>query len=157
MKRSVANQKPRAFPKRRRFAELLGNPVITRRARDAEMNHTSRTQLDHKENEDRSEEQVIRLQKVTSPYLVRVIGQKCRPRLALAFGRQTTPRLAHILLHRPFADLASQLAQLITDPRCSPQPVLNRHLFDQGNRLWRNPRSACFALRFASPEQSKKS
>ena len=93
----VPNQIPRSFSKRRRFPQLLGHPGIRRVPRHTEVHQSSRAQLDDDEHEQRSEEQVIRLEEIAGPYLTGMVSQKGGPRL---FGRPRFPHFIDVLLNR---------------------------------------------------------
>ncbi len=60
----VTNEILRDFPKGRRFAELLSDPLVTWRARRANVDDTPRGKLDDEEGEERLEHEVMDLEKV---------------------------------------------------------------------------------------------
>jgi hypothetical protein len=53
----------------------------------------------------------------------------------------------------PLVDPNPQFQQFAADAFRSPAPVLNSHLFDQGNRLCGYPRMTRLSLGFLSPKQ----
>ncbi len=63
--------------------------------------------------------------------------------------------LAHIFLKRAFTHSNIELEQFTADPLRSPEPIVGRHLLDQGNRLGRELRLSCTCLRFVLPEQTE--
>ena len=43
--------------------------------------------------------------------------------------------MLHVLLNRAFADADTQFEQFASDPFRSPEPIVPRHLLDQGDSL----------------------
>jgi hypothetical protein len=58
------------------------HPAIRRRSRYIPMNHPPRLQFDEEKGKKRTEEKIRDLQKITGPYLCRMIAQKDFPALS---------------------------------------------------------------------------
>jgi hypothetical protein len=124
----VVDQEPRPDALRRRLAELLRHPDVGRRARDADVDHPARSQLDHEEREHWAKEEVGELEEIARPGLAAVVAQEGRPPLA---GGARWPHTAHVSLDGALADADPQLAQLAADALGAPQPVLARQPLDE--------------------------
>src|SRR5260370_23433654 len=88
------------------------NPEIRRRSRHIHLNHSPRLQFDEEKGKKRTEEEIHDLQKITGPYLCRMIAQDDFP--ALSTG-SFWANLLHILLDGPFTHLNIQLEQLTSN------------------------------------------
>ena len=118
------------MPIRGGFSKLLGHPGIGRRARDAHMDHPSRSQFDEEEGKERSKEQIGDLQEVAGPDLVGVCAQKGRPPLASwLLGANSS----HVLLDRALTHVKAQLQEFSTNSFSTPKPIVLGHLPDQGD------------------------
>lgn len=74
-------------------------PEIRRRSRHIHMHHPPRLQFDEEKGKKRTEEEIRDLQKITGPYLCRMIAQEDFP--ALSPG-SFWAKVLHILLDGPF-------------------------------------------------------
>jgi hypothetical protein len=88
--------------------------------------------LNDNENKERSEEEVVGLDKVAGPDMGNMVLQECRPGLT---GRRRIVTPIHVLLNGSFADADAQLEQFATNSFCDPGQVLGRHLPNQINGL----------------------
>jgi hypothetical protein len=70
------------------------------------MDHLPRLQLDEEERKKRTEEEIGHLQKITGPYLWRMIAQERFPGLST---RSFSANVPHILLNCPFTHPNTQL------------------------------------------------
>jgi hypothetical protein len=100
------------LPIRSRLPQLLCHPEIRRRAGHIYMNHPPRLQFDEEKGKKRTEEEVRDLQKITGPYLCRMIAQEDFP--ALSTG-SFWANLLDILLDSPFTHLNIQLEELTSN------------------------------------------
>ncbi len=98
----ITNQVLGRIAEGRRFAQLLGDPGVCRRACDTHMHDPPRAEFGDDEGEQRPKEDIGHLQEVAGPDLVGVIAAKGCPGLALG---SWWSRLPHRALNRPFRDL----------------------------------------------------
>lgn len=119
------------MPIRRGFAELLGNPGISRMTSHANMDDFSALQLDDEEGKERAEEEVGDRQEVARPDVVCMVLQEGRPCLR---GGKYTP-LSPVFLDGAFGDTNPQFEQLPADTLHTPQAIVQRHRLDQRDRL----------------------
>jgi hypothetical protein len=96
------------------------------------MDHSSRLELDEEKGKERPKEKVSHLQEVTSPDLRRVIAEKRAPLLTSWLVGANRP---HVLLNGALAHTQAQFQQFSTNALGSPEPIVRRHLSDQGNRF----------------------
>jgi hypothetical protein len=115
------------------------------------MDDLPRLQLDNEESKKWAKEEVRHLQEITGPYLCRMIAEKGPPSLSMSASWMD---LLHILLDGPFTHPNIQLEEFSTDALRSPEPIVGRHFFDQGNRLGRELRLSCTRLRCVLPEHT---
>ncbi len=128
----ITNQVLRHLPIRSRFPQLLRHPGIGRRSCDAHVDHLARLQLDKEERKKRSKEQVGDLEEITGPDLCGVGVHKGRPLLApWLLGANSS----HVLLDGALADAKAQFQQFSPNPFGAPEPIVLRHLSDQGDRF----------------------
>src|SRR5438128_4416710 len=105
-------------------SRLLRTPVIGRRPGDCSMHDSPSLQIEKEQDEDRAEEHVEGLHKVTSPG--NVVAEESTPAVAVA-GYP----LLHVPLHGALRDPDSKLEQLTSKPLGAPPWVSRRHLADQ--------------------------
>src|SRR5215470_13823436 len=98
------------------------------------MDHLASFQFDNKESEERSKEQVSHLQEVACPDLRGVVAQKGRPLLASWLVCANRP---HVLLDGALAHVDAQFQEFTPYAFSTPEPIVRRHLSDQGNRFGR--------------------
>src|SRR5262249_12296425 len=146
----VVDQEARSGPLRRRLAQLLRRPRPGRRARDADVHHPPRTELDDEEGEDGSEERVGELEEVARPGLAAVDAQEGGPGLA---GRAPWTRRSDVLLDGALADANPQLQQLSLDALGAPEVVLAGHPPDERDRRRRDVRRPTTCRRPPAPEE----
>jgi hypothetical protein len=96
-------------PKRRRVSELLGDPRGAGVAGHGDVHDLARAGLDEKEREDGLEPDVVELQEVARPGLMKMVLEERRPALSPG-ARPTEP--AHVLLDGPLGDPDAQLQEL---------------------------------------------
>ena len=114
------------------FPELLRHPGISRRSSDAYVDHLARMQFDDEEGKEGSKEQIGDLQEVTRPDLCDVgVHKGCPPLTSWLL----CANVSHIFLDRALADMKAQLQQFPANPFSSPEPIVLRHLSDQGDRF----------------------
>src|ERR1017187_4370249 len=70
----------------------------------------------------------------------RVISQECGPGLSAA--RTCGPRASHVSLDRALRDADAELQELASNPFGTPEPVLGRHVVDEGDDARRDTRFA---------------
>ncbi len=131
----VADQKPRMSVEGSGFAELLSNPSITGRTRDRKMNDPARTQLDDEKDKNRAKPDVVSLEEITSPDLVRVIGEKGRPRLSSAPRGLGASHLPDVFGDSPLAETKAQFAQLILNALGTPQTIVAGHSVNEVDHI----------------------
>ena len=117
---------------RRRLTELLRYPFIGWRSRHIDMDNPPGAKFSHEEREDRLEEEVMKLEEVTSPGVCGMVPEEGRPGLTIWTRRSC---LSHVPLDRPFRDVNIKLQQFSTNSVGAPQSVVNGHLLNQRNRL----------------------
>src|SRR5260370_18377405 len=116
--------------------QLLRNAEIRGRSGHIHLNHPPRFQFDEEKGKKRTEEEIHDLQKITGPYLCRMIAQDDFP--ALSTG-SFWANLLHILLDGPFTHLNIQLEQLTSNALCPPESVFPFHLPNQPESLVLEP------------------
>jgi hypothetical protein len=97
----VADEMFRPLTEGRGLAQLLSRPLVRGMARDADLNHPARTELNDDEHEQRAEEHVGDLDEVARPDGFGLIVEEAQPRLPPGMGRSG---LLHILPDSAFAD-----------------------------------------------------
>jgi hypothetical protein len=112
----------------------------------------SRPELDQEEREDRPEQEVVGLEEVTSPDRFGVGAEEGRPALA---WRSWLANLAHVLLNRALGNSDPEFEQFTTNALGSPEYVVARYEFDQGNRLNCRLLSPLTTSASPAPEQAK--
>ncbi len=113
------------------------------------MDDFPRFHLDDEESKERTEEEGSRLEEIAGPHLLGMIVEERFPVLSTG---SFWANLLHILLNSPFTDPNIQFEGFPADALRSPKPIVCRHLLDQGNRLWREPRLSRARLRCVFPE-----
>ncbi len=111
----VPNQEARPLSEGRRFPQMLSQPGIGGIPGDTEVHQASGAQLGDDEHEQRSEEEVIGLEKVARPYLAGMASQKGRPGL---LGRTRVTHFIDVLLNRALANSQSELQDFSANPLC---------------------------------------
>jgi hypothetical protein len=150
--RSLSRTNIWCLPVRSRVSQRLGYPLIGRSARHIYMHDFPRFQFDEEEGKKRTEEEIRDLQKITGPYLCRMIAQEDFPALSRgAFWAN----LLHILLDGPFTHLNIQLEELTSNALRSPESVVRCHLPNQPDGLVREPRLSPTAFRFVLPKHTE--
>lgn len=112
------------------FSKLLCHPGISWRACHAHMDQLARLQFDDEEGKEWAKKEISDLQEVAGPDLCGVRVQKGRPPLASWLLGTNRP---HVLLDRAFAHRDAQFQQFPTNALSSPEPIVPRHLPDQGD------------------------
>lgn len=92
------------------------------------MANQSRAELYDDEGKQRSEAQIVELQKVARLNALGMVLEEGRPRLTTQARR---PGLAHIPLDGPLRDLNADFEQLTVNAIGAPQSVVGSHLLDQ--------------------------
>jgi hypothetical protein len=128
----ITNQVLGCEPIRGRFSQLLRHPGISRGSCHAYMDHFPRLQFYDEERKERPKEEISDLQEVARPDLCRVSAQKGCPRLASWLLCANRP---HVLLDRALAHTDAEFQQFSTNPFSTPEPIVLRHLPDQGDGL----------------------
>lgn len=91
------------------------------------MNHSVRSQFDNDKLEDRLEEYVVGLQKVTCPDVCHMIAYKGHPCLTT---RTVTWHLFQIFLDRAFTDRDILFQQFASNPFRTPHAVISTQMPD---------------------------
>src|SRR5712692_194996 len=128
------------------------NPGIAGRSGHIHVDDLSRFQVDDEESKKRTEEKVRDLEKIAGPNLCSMIVQESGPALST---RSFEANWLHIHLNGPFTHPNIQLEEFPTDAFSPPEPVVCRHLLDEGDRFERGPRLTRIRPRFALPEQTE--
>jgi len=116
------------------------------------MDDLARFQFDKKEGKERPKEQIGDLQEITGPDLSYMVAQKGRRLLTSWLLGANYP---HILLDHPLAHSQAQFQQFSTHALSSPEPIILRHLPDQGDRFRGYYRLVGLRLGLAFPVQAK--
>jgi hypothetical protein len=116
------------------------------------MNNAARADLEDEESKDWPKEQIIGLQEVAGPELMRMIAKEHTPTLAAMTGRS---KPSHVPLDRALGVADSELQQLAADPLCTPQAIVPCHPLDQGDGFSGDPRFPILPLGLVRPEKSK--
>ncbi len=148
----ITNQILRRLPIGSGLSQLLRHPGIGRRACDANMDDLASFQFDEKEGKERPKEQIGDLQEITGPDRSCMVAQKGLPLLTSWLLGANCP---HILLDRPLAHSQAQFQQFSTNALSSPEPIVLRHLPDQGDRFRGYHRLVGLRLGLALPVQAK--
>ena len=133
----ITNEIFRRLPIGGCFSQLLRHPSIGRRASHALMDHPSRFQFYYEEGKERPKEKVRHLQEVTGPDIRRVIAEERAPLLTSWLLGAYRP---HVLLNGSLTHVYPQFQQFPANALSSPEPIVRRHLSDQGNRFGRDLR-----------------
>src|SRR5947207_1237391 len=105
----ITNKVFRSGAKRAGFAELLSYPSFIGGARDANMHHPTRAELDNEEGIQLAKEQIGHGQEVAGPDIGSVVVQKRAPGLT---RRTWQPGLTHVLLNGAFGHPNPDFQQL---------------------------------------------
>ena len=132
----IPNQIAWFFSIRSRFSQLLRHPGIGGGSGHIHVDDLPRFQVDDEESKKRAEEKVWDLEKIAGPDLCGMIVQESSPVLS-TWSFEANQLL--MLLNGPFTHSNIELEQLTTDALRSPKPVICRYLFDQADRLGRDP------------------
>ncbi len=135
-----------------RFSQLLRHPGIGRGSRDSDMDDSSCLEFDEEEGEERSKEEIGDLQEVARPDLSCVSAQKRAPLLTPWLRCANVP---HIFLDCALAHPNAQFQEFPANALSTPQPIVLRHLPDQGNRFRGDLRLVSRSLGPALPIQAK--
>ena len=111
---------------------MLRDPRIGRRSCHAHVDHFPKLQFDEKERKGRPKEKVSHLQEVTGPDIRRVIAQKRAPLLTSWLVGANRP---YVLLDGALTHVYPQFQQFPANALSSPEPIVRRHLSDQGDRF----------------------
>jgi len=148
----IANEILRRLSIRSRLSQLLCGPSVSRRPCHTNVDHSARLEFDDEECKERAKKQIGHLQEIAGPHVFCVIAQKRRPVLS---SRSPDANISHIVLDGPLTHVNIQLEQFPTDAFSSPEPVILRHLLDQGDGLYSHFRLTRVGLGSALPIQAK--
>ena len=96
------------------------------------MDHPSRFQFYYEESKERSKEKVSHLQEVTGLEIRRVIAEESAPLLTSWLLGAYRP---HVLLNGSLTHVYPQFQQFPANALSSPESIVRRQLFDQGERF----------------------
>jgi hypothetical protein len=145
---TVAQEKTRSIAVHGCIPQLLCCPLLLGITGGGNVDNSSRRKVDDEECAHLAEEDVVGLDKVARPDVLRMILQERR--LGLSTSPAANP--AHVLLDRALVDLDAELEQLSLDALGSPETASAGHVANEVDGFLRQRRSSS-RPRSESPEQ----
>jgi len=132
------------------FDEALGGPGGSGVMGDSDVDQPTAMEREHHEDVEHAESGRDDGEKVTSPRLVQVIPNECRPPLATVTGQPGWP----VLGHGPGRDDVPELGQLASNHVLAPSCVLSPHAANEAAQVHVDGWSAPEPTRPPPPEQT---